>query len=92
MEMAEYKYPFYLHQRFDNFELFADAVRGWDVDFRQLDRGKFKTEMTQLETSNILITDAFFNRRLEQKGGAPSSISLWNLLEYPPNNTLMPAA
>jgi len=47
MEMAEYKYPFHLHQRFDNFELFAAAVRGWDVDFRQLDCGDLQTEIKQ---------------------------------------------
>jgi len=83
METAEYKYPFWLHQRFDNFELFAAAVRGWDVDFRQLDRGEFQTEMTQVDTPTALISEAFFNRRLEQKGGAPPRTWTFAILEAP---------
>jgi hypothetical protein len=81
MAMAEYKYPFYLHQRFDNFELFAAAVRGWDVDFRQLDRGEFQTEIKQLATPEVLITEALFNRRLDQKGGSPPGNWTFGLLE-----------
>ena len=79
--MAECKYPFYLHQRFDNFELFAAAVQGWDVDFRQLDCGEFQTEIRQLATPEVLITEALFNRRLDQKGGSPPGNWTFGLLE-----------
>lgn len=58
-------------KRFADFESFSGSIRNWDVDFCQLDRGDFQAEMTQLETPEVLITHAFFNRKLEQKGKAP---------------------
>ena len=50
MKAAQFSYPSRLRQRFEYFEQFADAIRGWDVDFRQLDCGRFQTEMVQIKT------------------------------------------
>lgn len=71
MYMDRYNLQVYLNRRFKDFEHFATAIRGWDVDFRQLDRGEFQTEVIQVDTPAVLITEAIFNRQVDQKGGAP---------------------
>ena len=37
--------PYYMRMHFNAFDHFADTVRGWDLDFHQLDRGSFFAEL-----------------------------------------------
>jgi hypothetical protein len=60
------KRPFYLQMRFNSFDHFAHTVRGWDLDFHQLDRGSFRADLRQVETDAALVIHALFNRKLEQ--------------------------
>ena len=34
-------------KRFDDFEAFFEAIRAWDLNFRQLDRGQSTAELSQ---------------------------------------------
>jgi AraC family ethanolamine operon transcriptional activator len=52
------------------FDAFSEAARGWDLDFRQLDRGPFRGELLQAEAGPVLLTRVRFNRRFEQRGRA----------------------
>jgi AraC-like DNA-binding protein len=67
--------------RFNAFDHFADTVRGWDLDFHQLDRGSFRAELRQVETDAALVIHALFNRKLEQGGGAPPGRWTFGILE-----------
>ena len=65
---------------FDNFEEFAQVVLGWNFDFKQLDRGHFKADIHQIQTSEVLITKAKFNRNLLQKGEAPRGMRTFGIM------------
>ena len=73
--------PYYMRMHFNAFDHFADTVRGWDLDFHQLDRGNFFAELRQVETDAALVTRAQFNRKLEQRGGAPPGRWTFGILE-----------
>lgn len=68
-------------RHFSDFEELADNVRAWDLDFRQLDAGESPAELTQIGYDNIQLTSAHFNRRYDQRGGAPSGTRTFGLLE-----------
>jgi AraC-like DNA-binding protein len=65
---------------FENFEEFAQAVLGWNLDFKQLDRGHFKADIHQIQTSEVLITKAKFNRNLLQKGESPRGMRTFGIM------------
>jgi AraC family ethanolamine operon transcriptional activator len=68
-------------RHFSDFEELADNVRAWDLDFRQLDAGESPAELTQIGFDKIQLTSAHFNRRYDQRGGAPSGTRTFGLLE-----------
>lgn len=64
--------PVYRHrQRFDDFDEYAQAGRGWNLEMRQLDRGQFWGEMIQLVTPGVILQKASFGRALDQYGLPP---------------------
>ena len=69
------------HGRFGDFEQFSEATRGWDFDFRQLDRGPLDAELLQLGVGPVLVMRASFNRRFDQRGGAPPGLRTFALPE-----------
>ena len=66
---------------FADFEELADSVRAWDLDFRQLDPGESPAELAQICYGRIQLSHACFNRRYEQRGGAPTGTRTFALLE-----------
>ena len=70
-----------LRNRFEDFDEFATAVRAWDLDFRQLDRGKSTPEFAQVIGSDVLFSYARFNRHYHQQGGTPPGMRTFALLE-----------
>ncbi|TWU13389.1 transcriptional regulator EutR [Symmachiella macrocystis] len=54
-------------------DLTAEA-RQWDVDFRQIERGKFDGELLQFATGGVHISEARFCRSLNQKGSPPKGM------------------
>jgi AraC-like DNA-binding protein len=75
------KKSIYLQQQFETFDHFADTIREFDLDFRQLDRGSFYADLRQLETDSVLVTKASFNRKLDQRGGVPAGKWTFAILE-----------
>jgi len=67
--------------QFNAFDHFADTVRGWDLDFHQLDYGSFRAELRQVETDAALVSHALFNRKLAQHGGIPPGSWTFGILE-----------
>ena len=62
--------PTHLFQEnfFTDFEDFTENLRGWNNEFRQLDKGKFRGELLQVLSDSVLITYGSSNRRLEMQG------------------------
>jgi hypothetical protein len=46
-----------LDNKFDDFDALAKSARGWDLDFRQLDRGRFEAKLTHLVTPEALLAE-----------------------------------
>lgn len=66
---------------FSDFEELADCIHAWDLDFRQMDPGESPAELTQIGYGGIQLTHARFNRRYDQRGGAPFGTRTFGLLE-----------
>lgn len=62
---------FVLQGTFQDFDLFADVVKAWDLDFVQLDAGAPSYEILMAGTKNVHICQTKFNRKIYQQGSAP---------------------
>jgi len=63
-----------LHERFDDFELCSEKVRGWSLDFEQIDNGPFRGSIIQLLAGSFQLGAARFNRRLHQRVVPPTGL------------------
>ena len=72
--------PFVVRQQSRDFDEFAEAARGWDLDFRQLDSGSFRSDMVQVATSEVNVGHARLNRLLDQYGAPPAGLRTFALL------------
>ena len=59
-------------QQFGDSDVFTDHVRGWELDFRQLDCGEFHSTLKQVITPSLLLTECSMSRQMEQHGGVPA--------------------
>jgi len=66
--------PIFVDRSFDDFDELTAETRHWDLDFRQLDRGRFHGEVMQLMVGRIQIGVARFDRSLQQHGAAPLGV------------------
>ena len=64
----------FLNRRFRDFDELTEAVRHWNLDFSQLDRGRFEGEVTQLIAGRVQFARARFFRKLEQSGSPPEGL------------------
>lgn len=60
--------------RFDDFDDCAAALRSWDLEAVQLDRGSFRGELIQTCSATTLVTEATFSRKLHQTGEPPRGL------------------
>jgi len=63
-----------LRKEYDDFDQFTDEVQAWSLDFKQLDRGGFRGELTQVVASEFQLGRARFHRRLHQSGQSPQGL------------------
>ena len=61
----------FLHQQFLDFEAFCENIYKWDLDYRQLDRGDFFSELLMFGNATTLFTRKKQGRRMLQRGTAP---------------------
>lgn len=74
---------FLLHQRLYSFEEFCEKARHWDLDYYQLDRGGFSSELLMFGNTTTLFTRAILRRRLLQKGTPPHGLVTFGVLADP---------
>lgn len=72
---------FYQKIRFSDLDLFLEQTKSWNLDFRQLDGGSFSGTLIQYGISNAQIGIGSFNRKFDQRGGAPAGHISFALLE-----------
>lgn len=69
-----------INQRFNNFDQFAHITKMWDLDFRQIDSGGFKADVLQVASHNWQVSEAKFNRKLDQRGQSPLGLRTFGVL------------
>ncbi len=57
--------------QFGDFDAFAESVRDWNLDFRQLDRGRFEADLTYVVTPEAILGECKLSRKVEQCGAPP---------------------
>ena len=66
---------FYVYrQAFDDVDDLAVQARQWQLDFRQLEKGRFRGEIQQLGAAGVHLAKARFHRTLRQKGTPPAGM------------------
>ena len=72
--------PHVAHRQFSSFDELAEAIRGWDLDWRQVDRGRLDAEFLQISSPHALISRVDFSRRFLQRGSPPSGMRTFGLI------------
>jgi len=65
--------------QFGSFDGFAEATRGWDLDWRQLDRGRLTASLIRVAGSDAAILGVAFDRSFLQRGGSPPGMLTFGL-------------
>jgi AraC family ethanolamine operon transcriptional activator len=63
-----------IQQRFSNFEIFSNVLRGYTLDLQQLDHGSFTGILQQIQCGNVFINRITTNRRFEVFGNPPQDL------------------
>jgi len=71
----------FLHHQFDDFDELATTIKAWDLDFRQLDRGQSKANLSQIIGANVAFSHAHFNRHYHQQGSTPPGMRTFGISE-----------
>ena len=66
-------------RRFGDIDDLTEAVRSWDLDFRQLGCGRLDAEMQQVVADGMLFTRVCFDRLVEQRGAAPRGLRTFGI-------------
>jgi AraC family ethanolamine operon transcriptional activator len=59
---------------FDDFDTCAAALRSWEIEAFQLDRGPFAAELVQARSPSTLVSEITFGRALHQRGEPPKGM------------------
>jgi len=68
------------HLDCNSLEEYAEASSGWGLDWRQLDRGRFRTRLLQVATPSMLLSRFRSNRKLHQRGMSPSGLRTFGIV------------
>jgi len=66
--------------QFNDLDLFLDRIRGWDLDFRQIDSGDLCGHLVQLVSNDVLITNLRVEQGLHQMGSTPPGFRTFVIL------------
>jgi AraC family ethanolamine operon transcriptional activator len=70
-DLGDNPHRFALASSFDDVNRFAEAARGWRLDFRQMDPGRFHAELTHIVTPGVMLSRCVLGRKMEQQGELP---------------------
>ena len=64
--------PFLIRHHFDDIDDFSQTARAWNLIIDQLERGKFKADLLQFGTRDVVIAHADFYPGTYQRGEPPA--------------------
>ena len=67
-------HPFFVHQKFHDFDELCCNMRNWDLDYRQLETGRFSSELLMYGNSEIIIGREKLGRKIRQTGESPPGL------------------
>jgi AraC family ethanolamine operon transcriptional activator len=68
-----------MQMQFTNFEIFARALSGYDLDLKQLDRGNFSASLQHIPCDSIFISHIASTRRFEVHGNPPPGLRTFGI-------------
>ncbi len=74
---------YFLHQHLNDFDEFCHNVRDWDLDYRQLERGSFNSELLIYGDHQTQFAHARIGRKLLQRGASPDGLISFAILADP---------
>jgi len=74
---------FLLHQNLDDFDFFCENARNWDLHYRQLESGKFSSELLLFGNNETQLTHATLGRKVLQQGASPQELITFGILANP---------
>jgi len=77
---------FYLHRQFFDFDEYCECARNWDLEYRQLDKGRFTSELLMFGNNRAVFTDARLGRKMKQTGSPPPGLITFGVLANPQIN------
>lgn len=75
--------PFFIHQKFTDFDELCCNMRNWNLDYRQLEAGRFSSELLMFGNNTTIIGREKLGRRLRQTGASPTSLITLGVLVSP---------
>lgn len=72
-----------LDTHFKTVEEYVLAVKGWDIDFIQLDPGDLDADLQQIVLGPVMLGRYAFNRRFHQRGASPCGVRTFGLVDPP---------
>jgi len=92
---------FFLNKTFHDIEEGTCSVKSWNIDFKQIDPGRFRSSVFQIDLDTLQFAHAHFNRQLIQRGSSPPNFYtfaipasseqriIWRGKELPPNSIIV---
>jgi AraC family ethanolamine operon transcriptional activator len=75
--------PFFIHQKFSDFDELCCNMWNWDLDYRQLEAGHFSSELLMFGDNTTIIGREKLGRRLRQTGASPANLITLGILVSP---------
>jgi AraC family ethanolamine operon transcriptional activator len=79
---------FLINYHFQDIDDFIQTARDWNLDIKQIDRGKFKADLTQFGIENVLFSYAKFSLANHQQGDPPSDLRTFAILADGPEGQI----
>jgi AraC family ethanolamine operon transcriptional activator len=72
---------FLLNETFRDYDDFAQSVRQWDLDFRQMDKGRFTASVLQAGKTECHIGEVYLSRKSYLRGNTPQGLRTFGALK-----------
>ncbi|MFC1560350.1 helix-turn-helix domain-containing protein [Pseudomonadota bacterium] len=77
---------FYLHRQFVDFDEYCECARNWELEYRQLDKGRFTSDLLMFGNNRSVFADTRLGRKLKQAGSPPPGLITFGVLANPQIN------
>lgn len=81
LEHAEKNWALFSDDHFQDYDEFAQSIRGWGVDFRQLNPGQSLSSLQQFGMPGLMVTRFNLSQAYEQRGSTPNGMLTIGFLE-----------